>query len=320
MGDVESEILWMPVTRVEAMWLFKRNNTYYMTASNTNGWTPSFSWYWTAQSLAGPWSSAQKIGITNVPDSHKYWKRSEWSQHRWIMQVGDQWMYGGDRYPYLEPKSYPMSMGSNVFLPVSFDTNGRPEITWKTNWTILTGLEEVVQEEEQAEDHIEEAEKIPEATSPETTTNSDVSEPVDEAAAESEEPIEDALFSDEEPAELEEKLDEFGDSELSDEPTPDSDEEFGDSELSEEPTEDSDDDELSEEPTEDLASSDKESSKLEEDASNQEVPEESALPEEEPKEVPESHQQPTTEHDSTPAEVAMENKTQDNNEVLKVVL
>merc|ERR1712007_32643 len=299
MGDVESEILWMPVTRVEAMWLFKRNNTYYMTASNTNGWTPSFSWYWTAQSLAGPWSSAQKIGITNVPDSHKYWKRSEWSQHRWIMQVGDQWMYGGDRYPYLEPKSYPMSMGSNVFLPVSFDTNGRPEITWKTNWTILTGLEEVVQEEEQAEDHIEEAEKIPEATSPETTTNSDVSEPADEAAAESEEPIEDALFSDEEPAELEEKLDEFGDSELSeepedsddefgdtdfsDEPTPDSDEEFGDSELSEEPTEDSDDDESSEEPTEDLASSDEESDKLEEAV--QELLEASAVPSEEAKEL-----------------------------------
>merc|ERR1712007_122603 len=266
MGDVESEILWMPVTRVEAMWLFKRNNTYYMTASNTNGWTPSFSWYWTAQSLAGPWSSAQKIGITNVPDSHKYWKRSEWSQHRWIMQVGDQWMYGGDRYPYLEPKSYPKSMGSNVFLPVSFDTNGRPEITWKTNWTILTGLEEVVQEEEQAVDHIEEAEKIPEATSPETTTNSDVSEPVDEAAAESEEPIEDALFSDEEPAELEEKLDEFGDSE-----------------LSEEPTEDSDDDEPSEEPTEDLASSDEESDKLEEAV--QELLEASAVPSEEAKEL-----------------------------------
>jgi len=257
------------------------------------------------------------------------------------MQVGDQWMYGGDRYPYLEPKSYPMSMGSNVFLPVSFDTNGRPEITWKTNWTILTGLEEVVQEEEQAEDHIEEAEKIPEATSPETTTNSDVSEPADEAAAESEEPIEDALFSDEEPAELEEKLDEFGDSELSeepedsddefgdtdfsDEPTPDSDEEFGDSELSEEPTEDSDDDEPSEEPTEDLASSDEESDKLEEAV--QELLEASAVPSEEAKEldVPESSEQPkeelnvAIEHESTPADVVAENKTQDS-EVLKVIL
>jgi len=54
----------------------------------------------------------------------------------------------------------------------------------------------------------------------------------------------------------------------------------------------------------------------------------SVLPVEERKEleVPESHEQPTelnvaTEHDSTPADMAMENRTQDNeDEVLKVVL
>jgi len=56
--------------------------------------------------------------------------------------------------------------------------------------------------------------------------------------------------------------DEFGDTELFEEPSQDS-HDFGDSELSEEPTEDSDDDELCEEPTEDLASSEKESDKLE---------------------------------------------------------
>jgi len=62
---------------------------------------------------------------------------------------------------------------------------------------------------------------------------------------------------------------------------------------------------------------------LEEKESNQE--EDSALPSEEPKdtEVSESHEQPAeelkvdTEHKSAPADVAVENKTQ---EVLKVVL
>merc|ERR1712007_257980 len=101
---------------------------------------------------------------------------------------------------------------------------------------------------------------------------------------------------------------------MGEELAPDSDDEFGDSELAEEPTED-------------LASSEEESDKLEEAESNQELPEDSAVLGEEVKEaeVPESHEQPkeglnvATEHDSTPADVAMENKTQDN-EVLKVVL
>jgi len=49
----------------------------------------------------------------------------------------------------------------------------------------------------------------------------------------------------------EDSHDEFGDSDVPEDP--DSDHEFGGSELSEEPSEDSDDDEVSEEPTKDLA-------------------------------------------------------------------
>merc|ERR1712007_399855 len=131
------------------------------------------------------------------------------------------------------------------------------------------------------------------------------------------------------------KNDEFDDSELSEEATEedlasseDKNDEFDDSELSEEPTQDSDDDELSEEPTEeDLAPSEEESEKLEEAESNQELPEASAVPGEEAKEldVLESPEQPkeelnvAIEHESAPADVVMKNKTEDS-KVLKVVL
>merc|ERR1712150_87146 len=127
----------------------------------------------------------------------------------------------------------------------------------------------------------------------------------------------------------EEEPDEFSDSELSEEPTEESDDEFGDdSELSEEPTEESDDefddDELSEEPTEDLVSSEKEEpDQVDAAESNQELPEESAVTGEEAKEL-DAHEKPTEEvnvatpAEVPPAEVAVENRTQD--QVLKVVL
>merc|ERR1712007_422963 len=80
--------------------------------------------------------------------------------------------------------------------------------------------------------------EIPETVSLESTPKSDVSEPVEEEAEESGEPVKES--------------DEVGDSQLSEEPTEESDDEMKDSALSEEPTEDFDDNEVSDEPTEDF--------------------------------------------------------------------
>merc|ERR1712007_333517 len=82
-----------------------------------------------------------------------------------------------------------------------------------------------------------EVKEIPETVSLESTSKSDVSEPVEEEAEESGEPVKES--------------DEVGDSQLSEEPTEESDDEMNDSELSEEPTEDFDDNEASDEPTSD---------------------------------------------------------------------
>merc|ERR1712064_133883 len=81
----------------------------------------------------------------------------------------------------------------------------------------------------------EEVKEIPEATNLETTPESDVSEPVEEEAEESEEPVKEST--------------EVDDPQLSEEPTEETDDEIDDSEFSEEPTEDFEDNEVSDEPT-----------------------------------------------------------------------
>lgn len=132
--NVDSEILWLPTVGREAMWLFKKGSTYYMTASHTSGWSPSFCYYRTAKHLSGPWSDEGQIGMD--PEPTKKADRSGGSQCRWIMEVGkNQWMFGGDRYPYVDSSEYDMSKGNYVFLPVSFHNN-RPVVTWRDSWEV----------------------------------------------------------------------------------------------------------------------------------------------------------------------------------------
>jgi len=135
--DVESEVLWLPTVQREAMWLFKKDSTYYMTASHTAGWSPSYCYYRTAESLSGPWSEEDMIVMD--PEPTKKAERSGGSQCRWIMNVGqDQWMFGGDRYPYEDASEYDMSKGNYVFLPVTFSGNTHPVITWQDTWDVTT--------------------------------------------------------------------------------------------------------------------------------------------------------------------------------------
>lgn len=135
--NVESEVLWFPTVQREAMWLFKKGSTYYMTASHTSGWSPSNCYYRTAKSLSGPWSEEAQIGMN--PEPVKKSERSHGSQCRSIMKVGeDQWMYTGDRYPYKDTSEYDIAKGNYIFLPVSFDSNNRPTVTWRSSWNVTT--------------------------------------------------------------------------------------------------------------------------------------------------------------------------------------
>jgi len=54
------------------------------------------------------------------------------------MEVGDQWVFGGDRYYYESPSEYDLEKGHYIFLPASFDNTGHPTVTWKSTWTVVT--------------------------------------------------------------------------------------------------------------------------------------------------------------------------------------
>lgn len=133
--DVVEEVLWLRNDNREAMWLFKKGSTYYMTGSHTAGWTPSACYYRTATSLTGPWSEELEIGMDPEPTNNL--TRSHGSQHRYIMQVNGQWIYGGDRYPYHESTSYNTNLnnGLNILCPVVWQGD-HLVVQWQQTWTI----------------------------------------------------------------------------------------------------------------------------------------------------------------------------------------
>jgi len=144
--DLQQEIYWSPNlmgSQREAPWVFQREDPknpgivlYYMTMSHTRGWKPSETYYWTASSLSGPWTDRGQVGMVGSS-----YLRSHNSQHRFIMKVGtgDQWVFGGDRYPLHEPTLYPEEDGQNIMCNVVWDDSvspPHPTVVFNTTWTI----------------------------------------------------------------------------------------------------------------------------------------------------------------------------------------
>ena len=69
-----------------------------MSYDGPGGWTGSDCYYRRSESLEGPWTEEKQIGMDPEPTNDKM--RSHASQHRYIMNINGQWVYGGDRYPY----------------------------------------------------------------------------------------------------------------------------------------------------------------------------------------------------------------------------
>ncbi|MCH2208359.1 MAG: hypothetical protein MK132_21155 [Lentisphaerales bacterium] len=132
--NFEKEILWMPTEpQREAFWLFKKDKKYYMTYDGPGGWMGSDCYYRTADQLEGPWSEEKKIGM--IPEPKYKEDRSHASQHRYIMNINGQWIYGGDRYPYQEPDSHPPENGQHIICPVIWDGE-KPYVIWEDKWDI----------------------------------------------------------------------------------------------------------------------------------------------------------------------------------------
>lgn len=137
-----SEVYWKRWKRsesggYESHYINKIGDTYVMTMSLTAGWNPSHSRYTTAPSLSGPWPTP--IRIPTNPAKTPQREGTFESQHRWIMKVGEDWVYYGDRFPQQKQKKYKYhkANGSRIMLPVTWE-GAVPTIHWQKEWSVNT--------------------------------------------------------------------------------------------------------------------------------------------------------------------------------------
>jgi hypothetical protein len=131
--NIETELLWENFAHREAPWIIKKNGMYYMTYSVTRGWKPSHCYFKTAATLSGPWSEERQIKM--IPERTERIAKSHSSQHRYIRLFGDQWVFGGDRYPVQEPNWYDAEKGRHIMCPVIWE-NDVPVVIWKEEWEL----------------------------------------------------------------------------------------------------------------------------------------------------------------------------------------
>ena len=94
--------------KYEAPAIAKKNGVYFMFASQLSGWDPNDNYYSTATSLSGPWSGWKKFADSG--------SKTYSSQTTFILPVGDQFMYMGDRW-----QSSNLMRSTYVWLPLKID-------------------------------------------------------------------------------------------------------------------------------------------------------------------------------------------------------
>lgn len=173
--DVDKVVLWKQIPpQREAFWLFRRKPdekediwVHYMTYDGPGGWEGSDSFYRTSKKndpLGEQWIEGYPLNNNPFPPSDDPWSdegdilfhpnfreidnerlkyrkdlRSFASQQRYIMQVGDQWIYGGDRYPEQEPESHNLSHGYHIMCPIKWGTEEdplQPTVVIQRRWDI----------------------------------------------------------------------------------------------------------------------------------------------------------------------------------------
>ncbi|MCM3629474.1 RICIN domain-containing protein [Paenibacillus glycanilyticus] len=131
----------------EATTLFKKDATYYLMASETNGYESSRSYYYTAPSITGPWTQAYWASTTSW-NGASYAGTSPAASNSFDTQIdqilpiqgseGTLYMYIGDRWNNMKNKANtgPASTGPgrNPFYPLTFDSAGKPIINGYEQW------------------------------------------------------------------------------------------------------------------------------------------------------------------------------------------
>ncbi|CAG7854865.1 SubName: Full=Related to glycosyl hydrolase family 43 protein-Neosartorya fischeri {ECO:0000313/EMBL:CCA72743.1} [Serendipita indica DSM 11827] len=119
--NVASDTYLFP-SRYEAPAMIKVNGRYFMFASQLTGWDTNDNKYTTSTSLTGGWSSWANFAPAG--------ERTYDSQTTFILQVGSNYMYMGDRW-----FSSNLMRSSYIWLPLTINGSSA-SITWYINWII----------------------------------------------------------------------------------------------------------------------------------------------------------------------------------------
>ncbi|WP_189015155.1 RICIN domain-containing protein [Paenibacillus marchantiophytorum] len=130
----------------EATTLFKVGSKYYLLASQTNGWRSSQTYYYTADSVTGDWSSSAKVGTTSWQGS-TYDRTSPTGSNSFDTQfdqilpiqgtAGMMYLFIGDRWNNLKESDGTFGSygpGRNQWYPLTFDSSGKPIINGYQQW------------------------------------------------------------------------------------------------------------------------------------------------------------------------------------------
>lgn len=147
--EENAEVYWNSNIGREAMFLFKRNNRYYMTASHTGGWKPSDTYIKTATRqdfLDGQWGPEKQLEFVPAKIHNDKSVKSHGCQQRYLVDLGDdRWMFGGDRYPVEGYDVWYPKYGRHIRMPVvwrnetvvwSDDKVPMPTVYWRSVWNV----------------------------------------------------------------------------------------------------------------------------------------------------------------------------------------
>lgn len=109
---------------MEAPAMFKRDGKYYLIMSGCSGWDPNQARSAIAESPLGPW---RELGNPAIGDSTN---TTFHSQSSYVLQVGDKYIYMGDRW---RPED--AIDGRYIWLPLEFDGEA-PKLRWADSWSL----------------------------------------------------------------------------------------------------------------------------------------------------------------------------------------